>query len=103
MLLSSTRLRTKQVDSECSECFVDVQAGDIQLWGLESQSLLDSIPCADPAVSSALIPDSPYICIGCKSGMLQFLQMNKATGEPAEGVSEVHSLELLPYECELWT
>ena len=49
----------------------------------------------------ATVPNTPYICIGCKSGTLQFLQVNGASGEPAGGVTEAHSLELLPYECEL--
>ena len=77
-----------------------MQAGDLQLWSLESNVLLDSIPCADPALSCAAIPNSPYICLGCQSGMLQFLQVNSSSGEPAEGVVEAHSLELLPYECQ---
>lgn len=77
-----------------------LQAGDLQLWGLEDQVLLDSIPCADPALSAAVLPNTPYICLGCESGMLQFFQMNGPTGEPAEGIVQAHSLELLPYECK---
>ena len=77
-----------------------LQAGDLQLWGLEEQVLLDSIPCADPALSAAVLPNTPYICLGCESGMLQFFQMNGLTGEPAEGLVQAHSLELLPYECK---
>ena len=78
-----------------------LKAGDLQLWALETQVLLDSIPCADPVLSAAVIPNTPYICLGCRSGMLQFFQIIGPTGEPAEGVVQANSLELLPYECKL--
>jgi len=75
-----------------------IQAGDLQLWGLEERGLLDSLPCADPLLALAAVPRAPYLCLGCESGALQFVQLNGGRGEPAEGVCEARSLEMLPYE-----
>lgn len=72
--------------------------GDLQLWSLQEMKLVDSMPCADPVTAVTQVPGSPYLCLGCESGALQFVQLTTQGGSPAEGVCEARALDLLPYE-----
>ena len=47
------------------------------------------------------VQDTPYICLGCESGLLLSLQLLIDSGEPAEGICQAVNLEVLVYECEL--
>ena len=78
-----------------------MQAGDLQLWGIEQNAVLDSLPCADPITSIAQVAVSPYLCLGCESGDLLFVQLITKGGAPATGVCPATGLEMLPYEREL--
>ena len=77
-----------------------LQAGDVQLWGLDSKAQVDSLPCADPVTSIAYIHNTAFLCMGCESGGLQFAQLIAEHGAPADGVCAAQGLELLPYECK---
>ncbi len=41
------------------------------------------------------MPGTPYLCLGCESGALQFAQLTGGRDEPAVGVCEARGLELL--------
>lgn len=76
------------------------QDGRIQLWSLQDSQLLDEAAIPSKVWTVVWVPDTPYICLGCESGLLFSLQLLTATGDPAEGTCQAASLEVLVYECE---
>ena len=59
---------------------------------------LDSLPCADTVMAVALMPNDPYVLLGCQSGDIQVAALVDEHGEPAVGATAVRSLSMTPYE-----
>lgn len=74
------------------------QDGDLQLWSLSTQKLIDSMPCADAVVSVAVMHSEPYVLLGCASGSVQVISLLSSSQDLAIGALEAQSMELQPYQ-----
>ena len=74
------------------------QEGDLQLWSLSTQKLIDSMPCADAVVSVAVMHSEPYVLLGCASGSVQVISLLSSSQDLAIGALEAQSMELQPYQ-----
>lgn len=73
--------------------------GELQLFGLERRRLAASTLLRGDAINAAaLLPDDPYLLLGCESGSVRVVGLLGPEGQPAEGATPAVDLELLPYQ-----
>ena len=75
------------------------QEGDIQLFSIVERRLAASTWLqGDTIAAVALLPNDPYILLGCESGCVRVVALLDGASRPAEGAAPAVGLALQPYQ-----
>ena len=78
-----------------------MQDGDVQLWGVQSGGLLDTLPGGagdDEVTAVEPIQAAPYVLLGLRSGSVKVAALLGERGSAEGGACEACSMQMLPHE-----